>query len=68
MKASLAGDQMLGEKGCIQERFNRRQVGVPLRVMHVGEPQMTVVKKRDNDINIFFLKSCHRKNHSGENK
>lgn len=54
MKASLAGDQMLGEKGCIQERFNRRQVGVPLRVMHVGEPQMTVVKKRDNDINIFF--------------
>lgn len=40
---------MLGEKGSIRERFNRREVAVPQLAMHVGEPQMTGVKKRDND-------------------
>lgn len=43
---------MLGEKGCVRERFNRREVAVPKLAVHVGEPQMTVVKKRDNDSHI----------------
>lgn len=47
---------MLGEKGCIRERFNRREVTVPQLAMHVGEPQMTVVKKRDNDSQILKKK------------
>lgn len=57
---------MLGEKGRIGELFHRREVTVftvPQLAMRAGEPQMTVVgkKKRDNDGQIFFFKSYHRK-------
>lgn len=57
IKASLARGQTLGKKGCIRERFNGREVTIPQLAMHVGELQMTVVKKRDNDSQIYKKKS-----------
>lgn len=32
-----------------ESALNRREVAIPQLAMHVGEPQMTVVKKRHND-------------------
>lgn len=56
------GAKRLVKRGCIRERFNRREVTVPQLAMHVGELQMTVVKKRDNDSQIYKKKKLSQEN------